>query len=1253
MAEQPVHFRRVLKPPGATPDQVERLRHALEQCVQRQAQLTAGPGGEGILRVQPGIEVTDEAFLIRHEPVAIEPLPRLSDPASLPTAGDLQPILVLAYCVAGGLEAAHRAGVVHGGFCPACVLRTGALWKITDLGIAGAFEDAMGNFKLLALRQGGREDSPTISGTWEWIPPNRSDADRIAGYVDLSLWGPGGGLPDGRSDLHALGVVLYELLAYCHPYLDPNLPAGGRAKYGMWEKYASLFEYIPLQRASPDRRWAKVLEAYEEHKRVLSSDEKQLVNLIRLINATADVRAAERIDTATKLREELARMDPDIPARISAEIAEHERRERAKALRAAVLREQEELRRLGGRLDAGELDSPAFDEIAAALAAVVQRVEQAWQASGLAVATSTGGEAAAARPPAAVTRPIEIEPFTQEADRLRGRLHERRTAVEQAARQLDEARRTLKQFDRQYDEALLKQSETHLEAVRSSRLANPSQLAAAGALAGEVKARRDQVSGGEQLVRGVREGLAANDHGRVRTLCEAIIALQYIREQMRDEARQTLSLLKVLEEAWLVEQSRPYRRLLVREEVTDAELEKLEKGIVAVAENLEKLTTIPETVAPRIASARSMVEDCLKHLGSRRGAAGSLASAQALLDSGRLDKVTLLRARALAESVVADRHSAAPQEEAARAILSRVASAEAIQLPITNLLDSALQWLTHAVSGGGPACPPSSVVGGGPSQIENRESAIGNRQPAIGSGGAGGEAPWAAWQDLDRVEEACEKVLSELAPQGGSADQVYLATNLRERAAEERSRIIQAARAELAAAQETCGPAAPLRSEHSGSKTGWAASAQAGAGSAPKAGRGRLSEARKTAERYGTFPEASIAQQAAALAEAVERAWEALRQSLRAQAAQARALYEADSVPEAKILAEQILHHPDADDDARLAAANLIAVIRMKTEKLEVAVRTSREDCHRAMELVATLDTPGSRTRQGAAEPPGASRASGEFDEAASLAGNALAILSQARGLKAGLDAQSQAALDIAACLVKELPDLKTAKQIADSDEIPDAVRIWEQILARQGPSCPPAQAGAAQARECIRQYVARQLAACQVRIGALRAAATTKYLEALAAHEEASPGAPPPLPGEALANLPKWLSEPLGGLYTWVRRCSVGRAPRGAPPADAWPAGHRIGSRYEIREFINRSSTGDTYRAVRCGPDPPARKGDQARVRLTVFPLSLPAAAGGERQEVALDTPGGSAAPCRVRDPGVSRVEAALMGAARPLTAV
>ncbi len=103
--------------------------------------------------------------------------------------------------IAGGLQAAHAAGVVHRDIKPENVMiRPDGVVKVLDFGIARLLEDATAANQKPAT---GLTRTGIIVGTARYMSPEQAR-----------------GLPvDGRSDIFSLGVVLYEMLTGAAPFV--------------------------------------------------------------------------------------------------------------------------------------------------------------------------------------------------------------------------------------------------------------------------------------------------------------------------------------------------------------------------------------------------------------------------------------------------------------------------------------------------------------------------------------------------------------------------------------------------------------------------------------------------------------------------------------------------------------------------------------------------------------------------------------------------------------------------------------------------------------------------------------------------------------------------------------------------------------------------------------------------------------------------------------------------------------------------
>jgi len=107
---------------------------------------------------------------------------------------DLVSVLYLGLDICAALAAAHEAGLVHRDLKPANILlQPNGRTKLTDFGIASA---------MLPVPDAGTEHKHPVAGSYSCMSPEHA-----------------GGLPvDQRSDLFALGILLYRLLADRHPF---------------------------------------------------------------------------------------------------------------------------------------------------------------------------------------------------------------------------------------------------------------------------------------------------------------------------------------------------------------------------------------------------------------------------------------------------------------------------------------------------------------------------------------------------------------------------------------------------------------------------------------------------------------------------------------------------------------------------------------------------------------------------------------------------------------------------------------------------------------------------------------------------------------------------------------------------------------------------------------------------------------------------------------------------------------------------
>jgi tetratricopeptide (TPR) repeat protein len=104
--------------------------------------------------------------------------------------------LAIARDVAAALSHAHGRGIIHRDIKPENIMLSGSQAIVTDFGIAGVVAD-----------QAGLTRTGLVVGTPAYMSPEQAAGDRVV---------------DGRSDLYALGAVLYEMLGGEPPHTGPS-----------------------------------------------------------------------------------------------------------------------------------------------------------------------------------------------------------------------------------------------------------------------------------------------------------------------------------------------------------------------------------------------------------------------------------------------------------------------------------------------------------------------------------------------------------------------------------------------------------------------------------------------------------------------------------------------------------------------------------------------------------------------------------------------------------------------------------------------------------------------------------------------------------------------------------------------------------------------------------------------------------------------------------------------------------------------
>ncbi|MFC7488803.1 serine/threonine-protein kinase [Knoellia sp. CPCC 206453] len=108
-------------------------------------------------------------------------------------------VRTIGYEVAGALQAAHDAGIVHRDIKPGNIAYAAdGTVKVLDFGITQLVDEALGHHQLTM--------TDTIVGTAEYLAPEQATGQRV----------------DARADLYALGCVLHTLLTGRPPFTAPT-----------------------------------------------------------------------------------------------------------------------------------------------------------------------------------------------------------------------------------------------------------------------------------------------------------------------------------------------------------------------------------------------------------------------------------------------------------------------------------------------------------------------------------------------------------------------------------------------------------------------------------------------------------------------------------------------------------------------------------------------------------------------------------------------------------------------------------------------------------------------------------------------------------------------------------------------------------------------------------------------------------------------------------------------------------------------
>ncbi len=293
LLQRPVVIK-LLKRGNLTPEQMRRTQL-------REARLASAIDHPNVCAIYEVGEAEDEAFIVMQY-IPGKSLDKLiaEGPASL------QLVLSCGVQIADGLAAAHSLGIFHRDLKPANVMLTdGGLVKILDFGLARRLSPAEAEFDPGGPATKRSMPSPGATytargGTVAYMAPEQF----VTGQSSV------------RSDIFALGLILYELATGRHPFHRPDAPEFQSIRAIQFADPPPMREIVPELPVELESVILKCLEKQPSERFSSAADVRE---------GLRTVMRAMRIESDVSSGEGLSRLPP-VQGKLAIDTAEEEKR---------------------------------------------------------------------------------------------------------------------------------------------------------------------------------------------------------------------------------------------------------------------------------------------------------------------------------------------------------------------------------------------------------------------------------------------------------------------------------------------------------------------------------------------------------------------------------------------------------------------------------------------------------------------------------------------------------------------------------------------------------------------------------------------------------------------------------------------------------------------------------------------------------------------------------------------------------------